>query len=132
MTKSKTEAQREDAQAISAALTRSIYFWLIKKAMARKTTTYEEIALEFNLPSSGNALGRALSPILGHIYRACQSAGQPYLTAIVVRKSGSDRGMPGSGFWGLHYGFDMPLTREGLREKTQELQDETFSYWARF
>jgi len=72
---------------------------LINLATNRKTITYSELADKLELPTTGNALGRALSPILYNILRWSQCRGMPPLTAIVVNKSGSDKGLPGQGFW---------------------------------
>lgn len=89
------------------ALTQAITLFLIKKAQQRQTVTYQEIALEFGLPSEGNHMGRVLTPILADIFHwslklVDANNGDPtpiMLTAIVVRKSGQDKGAPGVGFW---------------------------------
>lgn len=96
MTYSTTQIDRK-------SLTQAITRFLIKKAQQRQTTTYQEIALEFGLPSTGNAMGRALSPLLGDIYRWSNNLQEHgvFLTALVVRKSGQDKGAPGQGFWQL-------------------------------
>lgn len=79
----------------------AVHNFLVQCAASSSTTTYEEVALATGLPSSGNALGATLSPILGAIFRWCQENRMPHLTSIVVRKSGADKGLPGAGFWEL-------------------------------
>lgn len=75
--------------------------YLIKKATKGDLATYEEIAIRFKLPSTGSQLGLVLSPILGSIAAWCMANRLPHLTALVVRKSGADAGLPGQGFWDL-------------------------------
>lgn len=74
---------------------------LISLATQQRTTTYEDLALALGTPSSGNALGGTLGPILGDVFHWCVRTKLPMLTSLVVRKSGSDEGMPGRGFWEL-------------------------------
>jgi len=74
---------------------------LITLATEGRTTTYEDLALALGTPSSGNALGGTLGPILGDVFHWCVRTSMPMLTSLVVRKSGSDEGMPGRGFWEL-------------------------------
>lgn len=108
-------------------LVKSIYMFLVGKAMVGHTTTYENIANEFGLPNKGNQLGSTLSPILSHIYHFCRSKGQPHLTAIVVRKSGEDKDLPGKGFWDLYNAVD---DRNERRRMTRDLQAAVFNYWS--
>lgn len=81
---------------------RSVFLFLVGKAVRGEATTYKEVALHCGLPSAGNALGGVLGPILGEIYAYCESHELPYLTVLVVRASGKDRGLPGAGFWVLY------------------------------
>jgi len=68
-------------------------------AMQRQTVTYETLATLLGLPSSGSALGSAISPVLYDVFDWCNVTGLPHLTVLVVRKSGRDKGLPGPGFW---------------------------------
>lgn len=68
-------------------------------AQRRQTITYETLAMLLGLPSRGNALAQSISPVLYDVYNFCEKAGLPYLTVLVVRKSGRDRDLPGPGFW---------------------------------
>lgn len=110
-------------------LVKKITRFLIHKAQYRKTTTYEEIAIAFNLPSSGNALGGTLSPILGDIFHWCKQRGQPHLTSIVVRKSGQDAGIPGAGFWKLAMDESILDSKQFKEMVTQSYHKQVFDYW---
>lgn len=68
-------------------------------AIQRQTTTYEELAIEFGLPTQWPQLGKVLSAILYNIYDWCELHRLPKLTVLVVRKSGADMSLPGGGFW---------------------------------
>lgn len=107
-------------------LVRSIYSHLVGKAFLGHTTTYEAIANEFGLPNKGNQLGSTLSPLLADIYHFCRKNQQPHLTAIVVRKSGEDKDLPGKGFWDLYNAVD---DRRERRIMTKNLQKQVFAYW---
>lgn len=88
---------------------------LIRLAIQKRTTNYSKLAIDLSLPDSGNALGQAIGPVLGDVYQWCEKRGLPPLTALVVRKSGADEGLPGKGFWGL-YGLEeveQIMAREG-------------------
>lgn len=114
-------------------LIRQIYSYLVGKAAAGQTTTYEAIANEFGLPNKGNQLGRTLSPLLSSVYKFCERTHQPFLTIIVVRKSGELKGLPGEGFWSLYNGASSPVLActeiADRRERTASLQAQVFEYW---
>lgn len=101
-----------------------IFAFLMKKALTRETATYEEIALKFGLPSTGNGLGASLSPKLGHILTWCQDHGLPPISVLVVRKSGAQMGLPGRGFWSIMELEE--LDDEAKRIVTAKLQNEVF------
>jgi hypothetical protein len=76
----------------------------LQMCAARNTTiNYETLALMMGLPSQGNALASAISPILYDVFNWCVEAGLPHLTVLVVRKSGKDKGLPGPGFWKVYH-----------------------------
>lgn len=109
---------------------RAVKSYLEAKAAAGITTTYEDIALSLRMPSSGNALGAALSPILCEIFLECREAGHPPITSIVVRKSGQDVGLPGQGFWSLMPELNPDhLDREAKRVLTQNFQRRVFEQY---
>lgn len=101
-----------------------IFAFLLKKALTHDTATYEEIALKFGLPSSGNGLGASLSPKLGHILTWCQAHGLPPISVLVVRKSGAQEGLPGRGFWSM-VGLE-ELDDEAKRVVTTKLQKDVY------
>lgn len=120
------ELRREAKDIFRPFLIRSIYSHLVGKAFLGHTTTYEAIANEFGLPNKGNQLGSTLSPLLSSIYHFCRNNQQPYLTAIVVRKSGEDKDLPGKGFWDL---YNATEDRHERRLMTKDLQAKVFAYW---
>lgn len=104
-----------------------VMMFLLRKAALGQTTTYEEIAINEGLPVKGNALGAAISPILGDIYRWCEERKLPPITAIVVRKSGGDKGLPGPGFWSLAGRENAP--RKLRTELTETYQKQVFDFF---
>lgn len=72
---------------------------LIRLATQGTTITYQDLALELGLPSAGNALAKCLVPYLSNVFFWCKARQLPHLTSLVVRKSGTDKGLPGPGFW---------------------------------
>ena len=74
---------------------------LLERATTDSPITYEELARQIGVPHSGNALGRALTPILTHILNWCVDRGMPPLTALVVRKSGRMQGLPSPTYFAL-------------------------------
>lgn len=81
--------------------TREVYEFIMNHAEKNTTTTYQEIALACALTAAGNQMGAVLSPILSNIFLFCHLHDLPFLTSIVVRKSGNEQGLPGVGFWKL-------------------------------
>lgn len=74
---------------------------LLERATTDSPITYEELARQIGVPHTGNALGRALTPILTDILNWCQERGMPPLTALVVRKSGTMQGLPSPTYFTL-------------------------------
>lgn len=107
---------------------KGIYCFLIAKAQKGETTTYEEIAQNFNLPDKGNALSAAVSPLLYEILKYCRKRGQPAITVLVVRKSGADKGIPGQGFWDAYY-KDVEVSKLEKIAITHLLSKQAFDYW---
>lgn len=105
--------------------TLAVFQHLITCAVQGHTTTYQETALATGLPSEGNALGAALTPLLTDIFVWCKSNRLPHLTSLVVRKSGQDVGLPGHGFWSL---MELPITtsRKTRASLATVLQNEVF------
>ena len=112
---------------------------LSSKAWMSRTTTYEELAGRLNehaanneyltFPTSGNAMASAIAEVLTQVFDWCKEHELPPLTAIVVRKSGQHKGLPGKGFWDL-MGIEMTdFTTAELRQKHQEILKEVFDFW---
>lgn len=82
--------------------TQEVYRYIVNVAQQHgQTVTYQDIARACNLPDIGNNMSAKISPILANIFLFCMIHHLPYLTSIVVRKSGNEAGLPGSGFWKL-------------------------------
>ncbi len=106
-----------------------VFAFLVKKAVMKETTTYQEIADNVpGVPKEGNALGAALSPVLEGIFRWCESKGLPNIASLVIRKSGQDAGIPGSGFWDLA-GVPREVTRDKKRVMVAEYHQKVFEYF---
>lgn len=115
-----------------ANVTKAVKLFLQAKAIQGMTTTYEEIASALGLPQSWPQLGATLSPILGEIFTEEHAAGEPYLTSIVVRKSGQDEGLPGGGFWVLlkQQRTLVSDNRDQKRALTKNFQQAVFAHYA--
>lgn len=118
------------------ALVRDIIVFLIKKAMHGQTTTYQEVAIAHGLPNTGNQMSMTLSILLGDVFLWCLERRLPHLTALVVRKSGTDQGLPGRGFWllldntdALHEDVGVDASRKVRRALTTEFQRQVFNFW---
>jgi hypothetical protein len=93
-------------------------------AVQRQTVTYETLAIMLGLPSQGNALANAISPVLYDVFDFCVAAGLPALTVLVVRKSGKDKGLPGPGFWKVY--SKEPLDFNTRVSVTEELTTQCY------
>lgn len=102
---------------------------LIEKAQNQETTTYEDLAIALGLPSTGNALGKVLGKILGEVNTWAMVRGQPYLSSLVVRKSGEDQGLPGQGFWDLVLPGQR-LTSHQKRNMLLMLHSQVYNFYA--
>lgn len=115
---------------------------LIMHACEGRVTTYGELAPVVGLPNKGNHMGAAMGNILGDIFRYCQDKGLPYLTSLVVYKTGGDKGIPGNLFWELYDDRVKPALPEGSgyisyansgrqvkREMLAILQKEVFDFF---
>jgi hypothetical protein len=115
---------------------------LIAHACEGRVTTYGELAVVIGLPPKGNHMGAVLGNILGDVFRFCQDKGLPYLTSLVVYKTGGDKGLPGGLFWELYDDRPKPALGEGCeyitfngsgrtikREVLKVLHKEVFEYF---
>lgn len=103
---------------------KAVLLILIGKAMSGTLATYEELAISTGLPSQGKAMSQAVSTILYDLLRWCKDRGYPPLTSLVVRKSGTAKGIPGNGFWEEIGKSDLNL--EERRELTKQYHDEIY------
>lgn len=116
--------------------------FLILKASCNETTTYEDI--NEHLEQRGLNWVRELADITAHreltsyltdIFHWCRTRNQPQLTSLVVRKSGSDQGLPGKGFWDL-LNPDKNLQFVDLDDRktkatiTRLFQNQVFDYYS--
>lgn len=101
--------------------------YLIDCAIEQRTTNYLEIAQTFDLPTEWPQLGATLTPILFNIFDWCAENRMPRLTALVVRRSGDDEGIPGRGFW-TACNMD-GLSRAERRTATGIFISETYDYF---
>lgn len=95
-------------------------------AQRRQTVHYESLAQMLGLPSSGSALAQAISTPLYDVFEFCKKAGLPHLTVLVVRKSGSDAGLPGPGFWKVFCGEGQVPIKQFKVETTQSETEKCF------
>lgn len=110
-------------------VTKLVFSYLVIMATAKRLTTYEEIAKAHYLPDHGRVLGAILSPILEEILQFGKKRGWPPLTSIVVRKSGADEGLPGTGFWKSMSFDEQVYTREMKRTLTSMFHAQVFDYF---
>lgn len=116
------------ANAVDPTIEQRIAIHLMELAVLRRTTTYEELATLFHLPTEWPQLGSTLSPILYNVYDWCRTKLLPKLTILVVRKSGADMGLPGQGFWAA--GGHNNLDRAGKVLLTELWTAEVYDYFA--
>jgi hypothetical protein len=83
------------------SIEQQVMAYLIQCAIERRTTTYEELAQHFRMPTTWPRLSQTLSPILYRVFDWCEQKRLPKLTVLVVRKSGADMALPGRGFWAV-------------------------------
>jgi len=99
-------------------------------AVQRQTVHYETLAIMLGLPTRGNAMANAVSLVLRDVFSFCIRAGLPPLTVLVVRKRGTDKGIPGPGFWKLYFPDTVPdlETRVSVTERETARCFELFSH----
>ncbi|MBN22707.1 MAG: hypothetical protein CL678_15590 [Bdellovibrionaceae bacterium] len=106
-----------------------------------RTITYGQLAVQIGLPPKGNNMGMQIGTILRDVFMFCVERDMPYMTSLVVYKSGGDRGIPGGWFWQL---VDETLpeentggvkvytnaTREQKRSVLPGMQENVYKYFA--
>lgn len=100
-------------------------------AVQKQTISYESLAIILGMPSKGNAMVTAISRTLYDVFNYCEKAQLPHLTVLVVRKSGKDVGLPGSGFWKVYLKEDNPSLIYRV-EETEKLTGECYRLFENF
>lgn len=100
-------------------------------AVQKQTITYESLAIILGLPSKGNAMVTAISRTLYDVFNFCEKAQLPHLTVLVVRKSGKDAGLPGSGFWKVYLKEENPSLDTRITH-TEQLTAECYRLFDNF
>ena len=129
-------------QGVSDYHKRLVLAFLILKATYKQTTTYEDInehleqrGLNWIREPANITAHRELTKYLTEIFHWCRAHNHPHLTALVVRKSGADQGLPGKGFWDLLSGPE-PLQFVDLNDRktkatmTRLFQNQVFDYYS--
>lgn len=103
---------------------------LIETAHNRSVIHYADLATRLGLPNSGNALGACLTPILEDLYQWADKNDLPEITSLVVRKSGTGKGIPGQGFWELWAdGVGKDWTHESRRKALASIHMLVYAYY---
>lgn len=103
---------------------------LMETAHNRSVIHYTDLATRLGLPNSGNALGACLTPILEDLYRWADKNDLPEITSLVVRKSGTGKGLPGQGFWDLWAdGAAKDFTIESKRITLDRIHTMVYAYY---
>lgn len=111
-------------------LSTKVFRILVSRAQRRMTITYGELASKLpGVPDTGNAMSQALLPFMLDVVNWCKARHIPPLTSLIVRKSGADEGLPGSGFWEAH-GFDVSKMNQDVKWAMTELfHEEVFTFF---
>tara|TARA_B100000949_G_C14147137_1_gene393175 strand:- start:362 stop:817 length:456 start_codon:yes stop_codon:yes gene_type:complete len=141
----KTETKESFHMAKTICFTRRLIMTiLIEQAMAADTITYSALAATYNrrinnedrprLPESGSALGKVLGGHLDAINHVFHKQNAPYLSALVVRSSGADAGIPGAGFWNsienIEPYFTSPADFDEKRRIHDQMKEQIYAYWS--
>ena len=130
-------ASNLDPQGVADYHRRLVLVFLVLKATYKQTTTYEDInehleqrGLNWIREPADITAHRELTKYLTDIFHWCRAHNHPHLTALVVRKSGADQGIPGKGFWELLKPVD-PLQYDDLKATVARLfQNHVFDYYS--
>lgn len=76
-----------------------VYLHLIHCATSGQTTSYRKIAKALDPEAENDQIGEIITPVLDRLCAWLKDKSQPMVTALVVRESGADEGLPGRGFW---------------------------------
>jgi hypothetical protein len=78
-----------------------VFCRLIQVALAGQPIFYEDMADIMNLPPTGQYMATETGHMLGEISEDEHNQGRHMLSAVVVQKTGKEKGIPGKGFFTL-------------------------------
>ena len=110
-----------------------VFCRLIQTALARQPIHYEDVAAIMNLQGRGQHMSKETGHILGEISEDEHNQGRPMLSAVVVQKTGKEKGIPGDGFFGLAVDLGelgSNATDQGKRQFWENELQETYRQWA--
>ena len=110
-----------------------VFCRLIQAALARQTIHYEDVAAIMNLQGKGQHMSKETGHILGEISEDEHNQDRPMLSAVVVQKTGKEKGIPGDGFFGLAVDLgklDPNATDQGKRQFWENELQDTYTQWA--
>ena len=97
-----------------------VFCRLMQAALDRQTIHYEDVADIMNLPRSGQHMSKETGHILGEISEDENNQDRHMLSAVVVHKTGKEKGIPGKGF------FTLACQLHKLEENTTPEQKKVF------
>ena len=100
---------------------------LVQAAQYRGVTTYQDIALIMELPTTGQRMGREVGEMLDEISSDEVRAGRPMLSAVAV----NTEGRPGSGFYRLAARLERAESGEADAEFWARERDAVYEAWKR-
>ena len=104
---------------------------LIRAARHRGAVTYQQLAVQINLPLRGNHMGREIGHVLGEISQdEVEQWNRPMLSAVAVHSTGNPPG-PGDGFfvWARELGRLHSDDRKREMEFWEEEKDRVYRAW---
>lgn len=106
-----------------------VFSQLIGAARYKGTVTYKQLAQVVGLPPAGSHMGAKLGALLGAISEDETSHARPMLSAIAI----SERGKPGSGFFGLARELGKLKDNSANAEKRfwEDEKESVYKEWAR-
>ena len=109
-----------------------VFCRLIQAATTKQKVYYKQIAAIVGLRESGHNMAAETGHILGEISED-EHPGRPMLSAVVVHKTGEEKGIPGDGFFVLAINLGKlgsNATDQGKRQFWQNELQETYRRWA--
>lgn len=110
-----------------------VFCRLIQAALVRQPIHYEDVAAIMNLQGKGQHMSKETGHILGEISEDEHNQDRHMLSAVVVQKTGKDKGIPGDGFFVLAVNLGelgSNATVQGKRHFWENELQETYRQWA--